>query len=101
MFSRRSMSRRAVVVIAISGLVVAGVVGSASATDAGQSSSQHLSMNCEYSTLCPDVVDSAQVFGSDEYVEATPKNLRLRKKILDEVQRKRSTQTRATKVVAE
>jgi hypothetical protein len=25
-------------------------------------------MNCEYSTLCPEVVDSAQVFGSDEYV---------------------------------
>jgi hypothetical protein len=25
-------------------------------------------MNCQYSTLCPDVVDSAQVFGPDEYV---------------------------------
>jgi hypothetical protein len=25
-------------------------------------------MNCEYSTLCPDVVDSAQLFGPDEYV---------------------------------
>ena len=35
----------------------------------------------------------------DEYVEATPKNLRLRKKILDENQRKRSVQTRAIKLV--
>src|SRR6266496_3930165 len=36
----------------------------------------------------------------DEYVEATPKNLRLRKKVLDENQRKRAAQSRATKVVA-
>ena len=42
-----------------------------------------------------------EYIGSDEYVEATPKSLRLRKKILDEVQRKRATQTRVTKVVAE
>jgi GTP-binding protein len=42
-----------------------------------------------------------EYIGSDEYVEATPKNLRLRKKILNEVQRKRSEQSRATKVVAE
>ena len=33
----------------------------------------------------------------DEYVEATPKNLRLRKKILDENQRKRSEKTRSLK----
>src|SRR5438445_5384010 len=32
--------------------------------------------------------------GSDEYVEATPKNLRLRKKILDETARKRVAQVR-------
>jgi GTP-binding protein len=42
-----------------------------------------------------------EYIGSDEYVEATPKNLRLRKKILDEVQRKRAAQSRANKVVAE
>jgi GTP-binding protein len=42
-----------------------------------------------------------EYIGSDEYVEATPKNLRLRKKILNEVQRKRAAQSRATKVVAE
>jgi len=35
----------------------------------------------------------------DEYVEATPKNLRLRKKILDENQRKRSEKSRALKFV--
>jgi GTP-binding protein len=42
-----------------------------------------------------------EYIGSDEYVEATPKNLRLRKKILDENQRKRAAQQRTTKVVAE
>jgi len=35
----------------------------------------------------------------DEYVEATPKNLRLRKKILDETQRKRSEKSRVMKVL--
>jgi GTP-binding protein len=35
----------------------------------------------------------------DEYVEATPKNLRLRKKILDETRRKRSEQSRVMKFV--
>ena len=42
-----------------------------------------------------------EYIGADEYVEATPKNLRLRKKILDEVQRKRAGQNRAVKVLAE
>src|SRR4051812_26664854 len=37
----------------------------------------------------------------DEYVEATPKNLRLRKKILDENQRKRSEKSRVLKFVQE
>jgi GTP-binding protein len=37
----------------------------------------------------------------DEYVEATPKNLRLRKKILDENQRKRSEKSRVLKYVQE
>jgi GTP-binding protein len=41
-----------------------------------------------------------EYIGPDEYVEATPKNLRLRKKILDETQRKRASQTRVVKVVA-
>ena len=37
----------------------------------------------------------------DEYVEATPKNLRLRKKILDDNQRKRSEKSRVLKFVQE
>jgi GTP-binding protein len=37
----------------------------------------------------------------DEYVEATPKNLRLRKKILNETQRKRSEKSRVIKILAE
>src|SRR5512140_1746645 len=41
-----------------------------------------------------------EYIGPDEYVEATPKNLRLRKKILNENQRKRAAQVRAPKVVA-
>jgi GTP-binding protein len=42
-----------------------------------------------------------EYIGPDEYVEATPKNLRLRKKELDETKRKRAAQHRTTKVVAE
>jgi GTP-binding protein len=37
----------------------------------------------------------------DEYVEATPKSLRLRKKILDENARKRSEKSRQIKFVSE
>ena len=37
----------------------------------------------------------------DEYVEATPKNLRLRKKVLDEGLRRRTEKTRAIKYVSE
>jgi GTP-binding protein len=42
-----------------------------------------------------------EYIGPDEYVEATPKNLRLRKKILNETARKRAAQQRAARVVAE
>lgn len=42
-----------------------------------------------------------EYIGPDEYVEATPKNLRLRKKILDETKRKRAEQHRVIKIVAE
>ena len=42
-----------------------------------------------------------EYIGSDEYVEATPKNLRLRKKILDETQRKRAERTRVIKILTE
>ncbi|HLX95098.1 MAG TPA: translational GTPase TypA [Verrucomicrobiae bacterium] len=42
-----------------------------------------------------------EYIGSDEYVEATPKNLRLRKKILDENQRKRAEKSRVIKILTE
>jgi GTP-binding protein len=41
-----------------------------------------------------------EYIGQDEYVEATPKNLRLRKRILDETKRKRAAQGRVAKAVA-
>jgi GTP-binding protein len=41
-----------------------------------------------------------EYIGPDEYVEATPKNLRLRKKLLEENARKRAAQSRAPKVMA-
>ena len=41
-----------------------------------------------------------EYIGPDEYVEATPKHLRLRKKILDETRRKRAAQARTAKTVA-
>src|SRR5215472_16861193 len=40
-----------------------------------------------------------EYISSDEYVEATPKNLRLRKKELDETKRKRAAQGRVMKVI--
>jgi len=42
-----------------------------------------------------------EYIGSDEYVEATPKNLRLRKKLLDEGARKRASQSRVMKFLEE
>jgi GTP-binding protein len=42
-----------------------------------------------------------EYISSDEYVEATPKNLRLRKKILNEIARKRSEKSRVIKILAE
>ena len=41
-----------------------------------------------------------EYIGPDEYLEATPKHLRLRKKILDETARKRSAQNRLARVAA-
>jgi GTP-binding protein len=41
-----------------------------------------------------------EYIGSDEYVEATPKNLRLRKKLLNENERKRAGQARTAKAIA-
>jgi GTP-binding protein len=41
-----------------------------------------------------------EYIAADEYVEATPKNLRLRKKILNATQRKRAAQSQSAEVVA-
>jgi GTP-binding protein len=41
-----------------------------------------------------------EYIGPDEYAEATPHHLRLRKRILDETARKRAAQQRALKVLA-
>jgi GTP-binding protein len=41
-----------------------------------------------------------EYISSDEYVEATPKNLRLRKKILNETARKRAAQSRTLNAAA-
>jgi GTP-binding protein len=42
-----------------------------------------------------------EYIGPDEYVEATPKNLRLRKKILDAVRRKRAEKSRVLRFVGD
>ena len=74
MFSHRSVGHRSLVVFAATVVVVAlaGAVGSASASQPASrtpaSSSQHMSISCAYSTLCPDVVDPARVFREDKYV---------------------------------
>src|SRR5438552_260046 len=53
-------------------LVDAGMIPLSSGTSmpaqAADSQSQHLNINCEYSPLCPDVANPAEVFGTDEYV---------------------------------
>jgi len=74
MFSRHSARYRSVVVLTatVVGVALATGWGSASASQSASpgkapSSNQHVSIKCEYSTLCPDVNDSA-VFGDDEYV---------------------------------
>jgi hypothetical protein len=69
MFNRKSIPQRFLVVAAatVTGMSLAAVVGSASAT-APAPPSRHLTIRCEYSTLCPDIADSRRVYGKDEYV---------------------------------
>jgi hypothetical protein len=73
MFSHRSVRHRSLVIFTATavGVALAAAWGSASAsqpTAEPSSSSQHLSIQCEYSTLCPDITDSDNVYGDDEYV---------------------------------
>jgi hypothetical protein len=73
MFGRRSSVRHRLLVILAATIVVVGLAwagGSAAASQTSASGTlspnQHLSISCEYSTLCPDVSDSQQIF--DHYV---------------------------------
>jgi len=45
-----------------------GAFGHGLPARAARSPGQHMSINCEYSSLCPDVANSAEVFGNDRYV---------------------------------
>jgi hypothetical protein len=47
-------------------LALAAAGGSASGSP--PSTNSHISIKCEYSTLCPDIADSYRVYGADEYV---------------------------------
>src|SRR5215467_3394052 len=75
MIGRKSITRhRLAIFTAITAALAASATatGSASASPASsptaKSPNDHMSINCEYSTLCPDLVDSSQVFGEDRYV---------------------------------
>ena len=75
MSGRNSSTYRALVLLAAAAVVgaLASTPGAASASQpaaprATSASSQHLHINCEYSRVCPDIADSEQVFGADEYV---------------------------------
>jgi hypothetical protein len=72
--SRISVGRNSLIVVAATVVLLAMTLpGSASATQRAVAAkapptSRHLSISCEYSTLCPDLVDSTTVFGEDRYV---------------------------------
>ena len=69
MISHKSSMRRLRIVSAAALTAVPLTVASVSASATSPASaSPHVRISCEYSTLCPDVTDSAQVFGEDEYV---------------------------------
>jgi hypothetical protein len=70
------VARRGIVLVAAGALVIGMTwMGSASAASPSAAASQrslakdgHLAIQCEYSTLCPDVSDRTQLFGTDRYV---------------------------------
>ena len=75
MVSHRVRVGHRVLVVVASAAVVTSMswAGAASANQQASSrqaptSGRHLSISCEYSTLCPDLADSKQVYGEDEYV---------------------------------
>ena len=67
MLARKSSMSRLFVIFAaaVGSLAAAGDWAASAAPGSGE---PHMSINCEYSTLCPDITDSARVFGEDEYV---------------------------------
>lgn len=69
MSSRKSVTRRVLIFLVAStiGVSLAAAVGRASAGPPAPSS-DHFNIQCEYSTLCPDIADSSRVYGADEYV---------------------------------
>jgi hypothetical protein len=70
MSHHRSVVRGSLFAAAVTTLVLAMAgPGSASTTvQARPPSSTHMAISCEYSTLCPDLVDSTKVFGDERYV---------------------------------
>jgi hypothetical protein len=74
MSSRILVRRNALAAAAASMVVLAMTLpGSAAATQRAvatkaPAANRHVNISCEYSTLCPDLVDSTKVFGEDEYV---------------------------------
>jgi hypothetical protein len=75
MLSHRSALHRLLVLLAATVAAVAltaawGPVSTSqpAAPHTTPASSRHLSITCEYSRLCPDIVDSSTVYGEDEYV---------------------------------
>jgi hypothetical protein len=73
MLSHRSAAHRLLTLVAATAAVVAlaaawGPTSASQPAPRTAPSNQHMSISCEYSTLCPDITDSAQVFGEDEYV---------------------------------
>jgi hypothetical protein len=70
---RFTVGHRVLVAVASAAVVTSmSWAGAASANQQASSrqapSGRHLSISCEYSTLCPDLADSKQVYGEDEYV---------------------------------
>lgn len=71
MSGRKSSSYRALILLAATAVVAALAstpVAVSAAQPADSATGQHVHINCEYSRECPDIADSQQVFGEDEYV---------------------------------
>lgn len=69
-----ALARRPLVLLATTSLAVtmawagAATAAPSASPRTGPAASPHVSISCEYSTLCPDVVHSKRVFGDERYV---------------------------------